>query len=660
MSEKWEIVGKAKKSKSSLATKDSSDKKGSSGLAKKPTYEEILPKYALKNIRIDNVNKENKKPNNGTVKSVKKVEKVTQPPPAKVKGVSVPRKPVNIEAAFEQFNTADLDADIEVMKANFPSNHLVWLKGLCAYLNSKLNVKNQPSLIDKPSNYPSNIVPENVKAIIYNLLNEAGHANVQYFFDQTLTSLAMDLSNNVNCIGHSILLQLIAHEWPTVCVQNLAKNAILRNSYQNRSSIGLSLLWALGQGGYKDATVGCRVWQNIMVPVLEMKSYSKWVCEYVYRMLNSANDSINLVQSEFFTIFDELLLQRNGLPKDCQKLLTSSASVFLSKYIKSASKLHNVFLTLFKRLNAPKTIALEPSLIECLVKESECFKVWKMHYRKNIVESKQLLSYLGRNWTNLPASIKQNANLKDFLGYIQLQNGSFKPQDQQVHEEIIESVQSIQGLQEKSQKKTKSSSSICPWLFGSFLLIGIISSLLAYDTHIHGGVFAKSATGKFLQQTGTLPYVEVAWTKTMSTSARGYQWAEKNVPVYVNQTCTAVKPYTAFLRDAGIVGWNFVLERCEAVKLVVLEKTPIVVNFIDQYAPGFPLKIQEFSISLWKGLCSSSAYVYHSSCDFFKTKVFVGNLSPENLSKALNQTQIAAAEYYSWFHKKVDAYAKIQ
>lgn len=108
----------------------------------------------------------------------------------------------------------------------------------------------------------------------------------------------------------------------------------------------------------------------------------------------------------------------------------------------------------------------------------------------------------------------------------------------------------------------------------------IISSLLAYDTHIHGGVFAKSATGKFLQQTGTLPYVEVAWTKTMSTSARGYQWAEKNLPVYVNQTCTAVKPYTAFLRDAGIVAWNFVLDRCEAVKLVILEKTPVVVNFV--------------------------------------------------------------------------------
>lgn len=194
-------------------------------------------------------------------------------------------------------------------------------------------MKNPPTILDKSANYPSNIVPINVKAIIYSLLNESGPANVQYFFDQTLTTLAVDLSNNVNCIGHNVLLQLIAFEWPNVCVQNLAKNAILRNSYQNRSAIGLNLLWALGQGGFKDATVGCRVWQNIMLPVLEMKSYTKWVCEYVNRMLNQSNNNINMVQNEFFVIFDELSMQRNGLPKDCQKLLNGSASIFLVNFL---------------------------------------------------------------------------------------------------------------------------------------------------------------------------------------------------------------------------------------------------------------------------------------------------------------------------------------
>lgn len=131
-------------------------------------------------------------------------------------------------------------------------------------------------------------------------------------------------------------------------------------------------------------------------------------------------------------------------------------------------------MTLFKRLSTAKSIALEPALIECLVKESECFKLWKMHYKKNMMESNILVSYIGmlqilsfkylqfnpimirfvfpivitaRNWTNLPVSIKQNSNLKDFLGYIHLQNGSFKQQDQQLHDEICKSVQLIQVSQ---------------------------------------------------------------------------------------------------------------------------------------------------------------------------------------------------------------------
>lgn len=46
-------------------------------------------------------------------------------------------------------------------------------------------------------------------------------------------------------------------------------------------------------------------------------------------------------------------------------------------------------------------MVLEPALIECLVKENDCYKVWKMHYKKNILESEILLSYFGmRNVLN--------------------------------------------------------------------------------------------------------------------------------------------------------------------------------------------------------------------------------------------------------------------
>lgn len=133
------------------------------------------------------------------------------------------------------------------------------------------------------------------------------------------------------------MVQLIAHEWPSVCVESLAKNAILRNSYQNRSTIGLSLLWALGQGGLRDVTVGLKAWQNIMLPLLEIKSYTKYVCEYVYRILHGNNqvkdsaavNELTLQYDEFLAIFDELNKSRTGIPRDCQKLLTESAKPLL-------------------------------------------------------------------------------------------------------------------------------------------------------------------------------------------------------------------------------------------------------------------------------------------------------------------------------------------
>jgi len=217
------------------------------------------------------------------------------------------------------------------------------------------------------------------------------------------------------------------------------------------------------------------------------------------------------------------------------------------------------------------------------------------------------------------------------------------------------------ATQEKSaQKKTKSSSSACCWIFGSLLLTGLIAGLLAWDTSRHGGVFEKTATGNFLKKTGALPYVEVAYTKTLSNSARGFKWAEANVPVYANKTCVVLTPYVLVARDLGIIGLNAAKSGWNATKDYVVSKAPVVTNVIEQYAPGLPNKVSEVSITTWNVISSTTVNVYNSGTDFFKTKVFIGSLSPENLRKALNQTQIVAANYYSWFHEKVDVYAKIK
>lgn len=129
------------------------------------------------------------------------------------------------------------------------------------------------------------------------------------------------------------------------------------------------------------------------------------------------------------------------------------------------------------------------------------------------------------------------------------------------------------------------------------MLLGAIGGLLAYDTQRNDGVFEKSAAGKFLKDTGALPYVEVAWTKSLSSSARGYQWAEVNVPIYANITYVALKPYGLFLQDLGIVGLNAAKNGWEVSKKYVAAKTPVVVNFVSMLAQLLnPIRFNSFRV----------------------------------------------------------------
>lgn len=66
---------------------------------------------------------------------------------------------------------------------------------------------------------------------------------------------------------------MMAQEYPEFCTASTAKSASLRNSYQNRPPIGLSLLWAFGQGGLRDFDVGMK--GNLIINVSDFIKYSK-------------------------------------------------------------------------------------------------------------------------------------------------------------------------------------------------------------------------------------------------------------------------------------------------------------------------------------------------------------------------------------------------
>lgn len=204
--------------------------------------------------------------------------------------------------------------------------------------------------------------------------------------------------------------------------------------------------------------------------------------------------------------------------------------------------------------------------------------------------------------------------------------------------------------QKKQSKKSNggSRSSCCPWFFGSILLFGAIAGLIAYDTHaLHDGVFENSQLGRVLKQTGkfadsmyvrsmaiwhrnfflviigALPHVENAWFVSLKYGARGYKWTQENAPIAYEKSKTFLQPYGEFAKDLGITLFNTAVKGWENTKTFASEKTPIVLEWIDQKVPGVGQKISDFTSNTYKGFCSITCNGWRTSVDFFKTKVFV-------------------------------------
>lgn len=210
----------------------------------------------------------------------------------------------------------------------------------------------------------------------------------------------------------------------------------------------------------------------------------------------------------------------------------------------------------------------------------------------------------------------------------------------------------VASKKNKSAKSTKNRSSgpaqtCCTVLLGTLIVFGLAGALIGFDTYRADGVFEKSHTGQLLKQAGLLPAAQSAWTCTLKYSARGYKWAEEHLPVYYDISCKAVGPYVEFAKELLQLLWKGVKKGFSNLLVLVDEYVPAVTKFVDQYLPGI---IESYN-KIYDSICKE----FHS---FLQTKVFVGQWSPQNLVKALNNTHQAAAQYYSWFHDQVDFYAK--
>lgn len=194
-------------------------------------------------------------------------------------------KYATFKAALFAIDPNDFNELFEASQINH-KNDLILLKLATDFLNSRLKVENEEEILffGKPINYPDNVLPRNLKKTISDIIKQASIANLQYFFDQSLSTLWEEMSKNSSgFIGLMIIIQQIAINRPEVCVSNLARFAITRNSYENNAMVCMCLFWALGSAAISNTTVALKVFQDFMYPVVNI--YPKYIFEYLYNAL---------------------------------------------------------------------------------------------------------------------------------------------------------------------------------------------------------------------------------------------------------------------------------------------------------------------------------------------------------------------------------------
>ncbi|KAH8378417.1 hypothetical protein KR093_011255 [Drosophila rubida] len=691
MSNQWEVVAKSRKQRN-LEKKVSAHTEQKRIAAQLPKLEELLPTQQYRNLfgnhsnnndnkshspakstsSVTSASSKNKSPrknntnSNATKSNATGVGAGGGGDTAKKATKQASNKPRTLEQAMKQITLDDFAAQLAQVKISCPGSELRWLSNIASYLNGVLSFDCDPVFSGRSAQYPSNLASSALKQSILEFLRSVGETNLEYFFYSLLDNMAIELNSGQHVTGYKFVLQLIGQHWPAICSHNMAKTALLRNSYQNRSSICLSILWAIGQGGHQSLTEGVKVWQNLMLPNLELRSFSKFVVEHIERVLHAAvarktDNHLLINQQEFFACYNALNATYNNLPKELQQSLKRSAPLSLQLYIQSPVKHANIFLTLLREIKVDGKQRNEVvGCISCLLSSGadDCFKVWRMNYKKQQLPSLLLLRAILDDWTDSTKLLAESSAYQTFLqGVCGLTEELQLAKRKDIYVDDLQSV--LKTVQEKSsaqQKKNKQNASqkkkcgCCKWALGSIFIVALIAGALCYDTETNGkGVFEKSATGKILKNAGVLPHVQKAWYVTMGASARGYKWAEEHVP-----------PYAEPALKTGCNVWKLARNVCSNAYTNGLNywriKWPAVAKFIDQYVPDLSKKLEAFAAGA-KDLAVSS---YDKSATIIKEKVLVGRFSPENINQALNQTRNAALEYYNQFHKKVDAYAKLK
>ena len=333
---------------------------------------------------MDN-NKENKKPSKEKENKIKENEEKKkqqkqqkQQQSEKKKQEPEEKPPKSIKDALNVINAEELRNVFTSSQTKFPEAPLIWLKDLAAFLNMKIPVDKEDAVFSgKPKDYPLSIVPKTISSILEKAIDIVGKQTAQLFYENTLTTMATDMVKGSPAVGHKIFLQLLARINPEMTIANISKLIGVKNSYQNRKNIGLSLLWAISQAGRKNLIVGLKVWHEVMSPMLETKSYCSYVAQILNDLVFGHDICYDLKPELYLDIIKDTYSGKFNIPVSVSREINNSIEKLRSILFKNKNisyvKLFELLITkVTQKVNTNYRDELIKVLVTCLATDPFC------------------------------------------------------------------------------------------------------------------------------------------------------------------------------------------------------------------------------------------------------------------------------------------------
>jgi len=601
MSDQWETVGKSKSS-------PNSKKNGKKPVKPMPKLEDILPKGSLKAMYTDFDTENSKvqevippKPKDQKPKEDPKKKKDPPPPPK-------PKVPKDIQEAVKtNLRVDDIRKLIEACQTKFPDSPLLWLRDLASYLNIKL-VNEGSSEFEIFDGLPLSALSPNMKKAIFSMVQGVSEGMQEVYAETCIANIGHEMHKNLSVYGWITIAQVLAEVNPRLLITNINRLIELRNSYQNRPPICLAILRTLGQSGKFDLNIGLRIWLDMMVPLITMKHYSKFVVDYLTNLLDHHNitattqlDKPAVDISNFLTLQDTVFIVSGQIHTLQAKHLNQQYPRLKNLCLGSYSN-HELFPAIMEKMKSqsmPNQVLDSLDILSnCLIKSQAALVHWQKLYISQLQESCQLLQYIHTNWHNL-----QGIDTPLFRDTIE----AFEDYNSTVmhREEAKLSSDSCNAIMAKLSRKNVS---WFPWKAVSLLLLVGLATMIRTDVQ-KNQTFGNSHLGALLKDLGHYDRVCAIRDVTVDLYLAGHAWTGKNVPVYYAMASKHTGPFLQKALDNAKVGAEFT--RVKLTELIVILKVYAEqgVSYVEGQVPGLKASLNKVVVQTQELILSGYSVV---------------------------------------------------